>query len=87
MRTTMSRRNRMVSFRLSDEEYVAYRDACSRAGIRSISEMARAGLQHLFSVPSGNGLDHKLSDLRDRIQFLSFELDRITEQVRRRDVG
>jgi len=77
----------MISFRLSAEEYNAYREACSRVGIRSISELARAGLQQLFAAPAGKGLDHRLNDLRDRIAFLSLELDRLTEEVRRPEDG
>lgn len=85
MSTTTGRRDKMISFRLSNEEYDAYRDACSKVGIRSLSELARAGMQQFFSNHSGGGVDDKLRDLRQRIQFLSLELERITEEVKRQD--
>ncbi len=75
----------MISFRLSREEYETYREACSKVGIRSLSELARAGIQQLFTGTGHNGaaVDDKLRELRHRIQFLSLELERITEELRR----
>ncbi len=43
-----SPRNRLVNFRVNDEEYRALRKACAEAGARSISDFARlAILRHL----------------------------------------
>jgi len=85
MSTTAGRRDKMISFRLSNEEYDTYREACAKVGIRSLSELARAGMQQFFSNHNGRDVDDKLRDLRHRIQFLSLELERITEEVKRRD--
>ena len=45
----IDRRSKMVSFRLSWEEYKALQQACSTAGVRSLSELARAAMQHLIN--------------------------------------
>jgi len=75
----------MISFRLSAEEYNACREACSRVGLRSISELARVGLQQLFAGRGGAVADNRIDDLRGRIQFLSTELDRIADEIRQQD--
>ena len=85
MNATVSRRDKMISFRLSAEEYEAYKDACSREGMRSLSELARVGLQQMFMGQQGISIDNRLNALRERIQFLATELERITAEVRRQD--
>src|SRR5262245_20013288 len=41
----LKRRTKLVSFRLSDEEYESLQGACVAEGARSISDFARAALQ------------------------------------------
>ena len=43
--SVLKRRSKLVSFRLSDEEYEKLRVACVAEGARSISEFARSALQ------------------------------------------
>ncbi|HZU27204.1 MAG TPA: hypothetical protein VFA04_16875 [Bryobacteraceae bacterium] len=75
----------MISFRLSAEEYEAYKVTCSRVGMRSLSELARVGLQQVFMGQHGSGINNRLNELRERIQHLALELERITEEVRKHD--
>jgi hypothetical protein len=80
----LKRRRRVVTFRLSDEEYEALKLHCFEAEVRSISEFSRAAVLDrlsLVSAPQGllvgnlglvtrelTGLDKALADLRDHIR-------------------
>ena len=46
--SVLKRRTKLVSFRLSDEEYEKLQEACVAEGARSISDFARAKLQKSF---------------------------------------
>lgn len=77
-------RNKMVSFRVSAEEYRNLCQACATQGVRSVSELARAAIQLLIA---GNSVTVTLHDevreLGTRVQFLSTELERLSRQVQR----
>jgi hypothetical protein len=78
-----SSRSKMVSFRLSLEEYESYREACASIGVRSISELAREALSQLVGArPNGNAttLSQPVS-LRDRINFLSREVEWLASRM------
>jgi chromosome segregation ATPase len=78
----VDRRSKMVSFRLSWEEYKAYREACAAAGVRSLSELARAAMQNLITSRSnGNSLDDQVGELRHQVAQLSREVERIARRV------
>jgi hypothetical protein len=51
--TFLKRRTKLVSFRLSEEEYEQLNRACIAAGARSISDFARTALQHTVSIEGG----------------------------------
>jgi hypothetical protein len=46
----LKRRTKLVSFRLSDEEYERLQGACIAEGARSLSEFARAALQRTVQI-------------------------------------
>ena len=78
----IGRKSKMVSVRLSSEEYDLYRRACVVVGVRNISELARAAMQHV--VREGNGempVDDQLRDLREKVQRLSGEVHRIAQML------
>jgi hypothetical protein len=78
----IDRRSKMVSFRLSGDEYQAYREACATVGVRSLSELARAAMQHLIaSRPNGNSLDDQVRELRHQVLQLSREVEHIARRV------
>lgn len=72
-------RNRVVIFRLTQEEYNSLKSACVEAGARNLSDYTRKELlEHL--KPNGNGstierrffeIDRKLGDLYALIQRVS----------------
>lgn len=81
-------RNRLVNFRLSEEEYEKLKASCSLTGARSLSDFARAAV--LRSVTPGvlpneatdppadprlAQMDRKINDLEGRISQMLFLFD------------
>jgi hypothetical protein len=81
----MIRRSKMISFRLSPEEYQTLHEACMERGVRSISDLARTAMQRLIA-PDGqtDPLSREVRDLQDRVRTISFELNRISALVEAR---
>ena len=72
----LKRRTKLVSFRLSDEEYEKLRVACVAEGARSISEFARSALQRsvwsqsqsfdvAMAEPVGSGTRELIDTMRE----------------------
>jgi hypothetical protein len=78
-------RNRLVNFRLSEEEFEKLRASCSLYGARSLSDFARAAVMRSVTG-AGNAppestdyaMDRKVNDLETRIG----ELSRLVEALR-----
>ena len=82
----------MISFRISWKEYRTYLEACPDIGVRSLSELARAGMQQLVTAQRNGSapdevraherrLTDEIRDLRDQVLFLSREVDRLSRRV------
>src|SRR5213592_2189498 len=76
----LKRRSRIVSFRLSQEEYDALKDTCVAQGARSISDFARSAACRL--ARNGNGspdeaLQAAVMTLQGRVEELDRELKRL----------
>ena len=88
----IDRRTKMVSVRISWKEYRTYLEACPDIGVRSLSELARAGMQQLVSAQRNGSsaaeirtselrLTDEIRGLRDQVSFLSREVDRLSHRV------
>lgn len=76
------RRSRMVSFRLSPEEYEQLQSVCATQGARSLSELARAAMQRMISPGRGaKPLEHEVGDIRNQVRHLSDQVNRLSEVV------
>lgn len=76
------RRSKMISFRLSPEEYETLQAACTEQHVRSISDMARMAMERIISPRSqADPLCDEVRDLRDRVRLLAFDLDRLSRVV------
>ena len=76
------RRSKMISFRLTPEEYLMLRNACGPNGARSISDMARkAMLQLMVGHGPTDPLSDKVRKLQDSVRRISLELERIVPLV------
>jgi len=79
------RRNKMVSFRLSLEEYARFQTVCEARGIRSLSDLARtAMLSMAASQDSPDPLWLEVGALRNQLSSLSRELDRVSKVLEAR---
>jgi len=81
---SLKSRSRMISFRLSPEEYNQFRDLCLTQGIRSVSELARAAVNRLVHDPdpsraTNEAIESRVTSLEDQIRALSLELRRLKQ--------
>jgi len=74
-------RNRMVSFRLTAEEYDRFRELCFAHGVRSVSEMARTAINLLLGQPvrAGEALESRVAEMEGRIHMLALQLKQLNQ--------
>jgi len=72
---SFTRRTRMISFRVSENEFQVLRTKSEAQGARSISDYARAALRESTGSPDGH--------LEVCIDLLSVEVQRLSGEIRR----
>ena len=85
----LKRRSRIVSVRLSEQEYQELLSCCLNRGARSLSDLAREAMQGLLASRDGNGNGHGNGDglgvevekLNGRMEQLDHELKRLANLV------
>ena len=86
--TLMRRRDKMISIRLSDDEFIKVREACRLTGARSISDLARDAMRRLVAGPpirgdvGGDGLSARVDDLGQKVNQLQEQVSRLALLVR-----
>jgi hypothetical protein len=84
-----NRMSKMISFRLSQEEYEQLLDACPRHGVRNVSELVRAAMNSLVLGNRSNvpiTLQHQVRDLQSRVQQLSVDVNRLARLLSEREL-
>jgi hypothetical protein len=78
-------RNRLVSFRLSAEEYDALKQVCIASGARSISDFARESVLHGIETRRGGRafLGDDLATLSFRLEELDSALKNLSDLIAR----
>ena len=79
---SLESRSRMISFRLTAEEYDRFRELCYSNGIRSVSEMARTAINTMLSKPDRGPqgtLETRVSELESRVHLLSVEIKKLSQ--------
>lgn len=76
--TDTKRRSRMISVRLSEEEYAALRHLCSITGARSVSDLTRDAMR---SVLRRNGHDEFFGGNLDEFRAGMKNLEKKVEQL------
>lgn len=82
--SVVKRKNRMISFRLSDEEYDHLVTLCQTQGARSLSDLARAAMQSLIANGGANGavdIEERISHLDGRVKILDRAVERLSQMV------
>jgi hypothetical protein len=74
----LKRRSRMVSFRLSEDEYVNLRILCETGGARSVSDLARDAVNRLIQPDSHVEVAAALRVLEGRVDRLDLKVQRLT---------
>jgi hypothetical protein len=77
--TSLHQRNRIVVFRLSQDEYDRLRAACNAAGGRTLSDFTRSELLTLVETgDGGSGIERKFVELSSLHTLVEHMSDRIT---------
>jgi hypothetical protein len=79
----MKAKSKMVSFRLSPDEYTKAEETSRAHGYRSISLFARCAVLAFQSTSAGaDAYEQQIRELRDRIDTMAEELVRLSAQLR-----
>jgi len=74
----LSKRSKMVSIRLSDEEFRRLRELCMTSGARSLSDLARDAMHRLIAGDgTGEGLPERVAELDQRLSHLQEKVSRL----------
>ena len=76
----LKRRDRIVVFRLSQDEYEGLKAACAERGAASISSFARAELLTSLNRDRLSGVYRQLSNLESSMQRITQILETITQK-------
>jgi hypothetical protein len=74
------RRDKLVYFRISGQEFEEIRKACETKGARSVSDLARSAVQAFISSP-GNQFEQQTGGFLRRLQMLVDELERSIQHL------
>ena len=77
----LKRRNRMISFRLSEDEYTSLRSLCESEGARSVSDLARDAVHRLIQKESETQVEATLRALAGRMDTLDLQVQQLTIAV------
>jgi Arc/MetJ-type ribon-helix-helix transcriptional regulator len=83
----MNSRSKLISVRLTEEEYEQLRHLCDCQGLRTVSEIARAGITILLQEPervSAESLSARVTSLETRMQLLAREMKRLSRTLPKR---
>jgi hypothetical protein len=79
---TSKPRNRVVVFRLSQDEYRSLKEACNRAGGRSLSDFTRSEvLDWVNSDAFGGNLARRFASLEQQIAMVQLQLNNLLQGV------
>jgi glucose-6-phosphate-specific signal transduction histidine kinase len=89
--TLIQSRTKVVYFRVSEAEFERYMAFCRSQGVRSISDLARAGLEILVAEEERgytlSGLTERVTALSGLISGLSGTIQGLTEVVSTKKLG
>ena len=67
----LKRRSKIVSVRLSEQEYQELLSCCLNRGTRSLSDLAREAMQGLLASRDGNGNGHGIVNTTPMSEFFA----------------
>jgi hypothetical protein len=78
---TMNRRTRLISFRVSEEEYEALKHLRAVVGARSVSDMVRNSMLHVTAHGGDHGALEKLQSHFVYLEQRVLDLDRLVRDL------
>ena len=83
MTGTSTRKTRLISLRLSEQEFEALKSLYSAHGARSISEFARAAMQRVISerIDDRFALEMKIQEMDGKLSILDGEVARLSQII------
>jgi hypothetical protein len=88
--TLFQRKNRLVSFRVSEEEYESLRKTATVHGVRGISDVARFAVRKVLAVPMQEQdtwmnddwvIGESVAKLTQNLEQLTNRMDQIVERL------
>jgi len=75
-------RSRMISIRLSDEEYVGLKHLCTVSGARSVSDLAREAMRVLLNGTSRDDLlSARMEEFRVQMRSIDRKIDQLSDRI------
>ena len=80
--TEIRRRSRMISVRLSEEEYAALRHLCSLTGARSVSDLTRDAMRAVLRRSNRDeSFDDNLEEVRAGMKNLEKKVEQLEAKI------
>lgn len=80
--TEVKRRSRMISVRLSEEEYTALRNLCLLTGARSVSDLTRDAMRSVLKrASSEDSAGSNLEEVRTGIKNLEKKVEQLEQKI------
>jgi hypothetical protein len=80
--TVLKPRSRMISVRLSDDEYTALQQLCEVTGARSVSDLTRDAVRALMQSSTQQSLSRNdVEEFRAQIARLNLRLDELSARA------
>jgi hypothetical protein len=76
----VKRRDKLVYFRISEEEFEEILKACHAKGARSVSDLARAAVQEFIKSPAKES-EQQMTDFLGRLQMVADDLKQSIQQL------
>jgi len=84
---SLKRRNRIVIFRLTEEEYESLKNVCIHRGARSISDFARSALLTSMGNDGQTAVDQRLAELESAVHHMAQLLETIVSRFTGHSAG
>jgi len=76
------RRARILSIRVSDEEYIGLKRLCSASGARSVSDMAREAMRVLLSgATHEDTLGTRMEEVYTQVRSISRKIEELSDRL------
>jgi hypothetical protein len=79
--TEIRRRSRMISVRLSEEEYAELRHLCLLTGARSVSDLTRDAMRSVLKRTNPDGSTGNLDEVLAGMKDLEKKVERLEAQI------